>query len=36
MNPEHYHLEFYENTGGSMPVLEWLKKLAGVSGLFGS
>jgi hypothetical protein len=27
VNPEHYHLEFYENTGGSMPVLEWLKKL---------
>lgn len=27
MNPENFHLEFYESDGGTMPVLEWLNKL---------
>ena len=27
MNPEHFHLEFYEDDNGTMPVLTWLNRL---------
>jgi hypothetical protein len=32
MNPENFHLEFYESDGGTMPVLEWLNKLESSDG----